>query len=271
MRTISTTQHRPDYVKFVFRGPLDLCETYKLRFIETIAAGEEFDGSESGYHVKPICKHKDGHWSYAYEVYGPLAQVVRYFDWKAWSPLLQRFDVRIDYDLTIEGVRALREHLEQNGSGGRNVHTFNSRVRNKKDGRDAGGFGVGVGSHKSSARLTAYKRGKEMGGLEYQLSGKRVNTGVGVVDMLRKAGHEQSHDDPWAEFRQQVFTIAVKDFERSTGMSYNDMLDTLATGTSDTPLERSMRQIELHMSQLDKSGLEVVRAMAQEALALDWS
>lgn len=271
MRLLSTTQHRPDYVKFVFRGPLDLCQQYELRFIETIAAGEEFDGKDSGYHVKPICRHKDGHWSYAYEIYGPLAQIVRYFDWAVWSPLLQRFDVRLDFDLTIDGVRALREHLEQGGSGGRNVHTFNSRVRSKKDGRDAGGFGVGVGSHKSTARMTAYKRGNEMGGIEYQLTGRRVNTGVGVVNMLRKAGHENSHDDPWSEFRQQVFVVAVKDFEKSTGLGFSDMLDTLATGTADSVVERSLRQIEQHLSQLDKSGLEVVKAMVQETLALDFA
>lgn len=270
MKSYLQASHRPDYVKFVLRAPLDLCEQYKLRFIEIIASGDEYDGPDSGYHVKPVCRHKDGNWTYAYEMYGPLAQVVRYFDWKSWSPLLQRFDVRIEHDLSIEGVRALREHLEGRGAGGRNVHTFNSRIRTKKDGRDAGGFGIGVGSHKSDARMTAYKRGSEMGGIEYQLSGKRVKTGVGVIDMLRKAGHEQSEIDPWYEMRHQIFTIAVKDYEKDTGLSFAEMLDLLATGAADSAVERSLRRIEQEMASLDKSGLEVVRAVVQERLALDF-
>lgn len=270
MKSYLLADHRADYVKFTLRAPLDLCEQYKLRFIEIVANGEEFDGPDSGQHVKALRRHADGNWTYVYEIYGPLAQMVRYFDWDAWSPLLERLDVKFDYDISIEGVRALREHLEGQGSGGRNVQTFNSRVRTKKDGRDAGGFGVAIGSHKSDTRLSSYKRGSERGGIEYQLKGRPVKMGVAVIDMMRKSNQEPAHRDPWSELRQQVFTIAVKDYEKATGLSFSEMCDTLAGGTADSIVERSLREIEERVRNLDLTGLRVAQALVQERLALDF-
>jgi hypothetical protein len=271
MKSYLQADHRADYVKFVLRAPIDLCEHYKLKFVEIVANGEEYDGADSGYHVKPVCKHKDGNWSYAYEIYGPLAQVVRYFDWKAWSPLLQRFDVKFDLDLSVEGTRALRSHLETFGAGGRNVQTFNSRIRTKKEGRDAGGFGVAVGSHKSTTRLSAYKRGSERGGVEFQLTGAPVKAGVGVVNMLAKADHEPGKFDPWSQFRQQVFTIVVKDYEKSMGMSFGEMCEILTTGIADDLTERALRTVEESVQHMDLHALQVVQALVQERLALDFA
>lgn len=271
MRTYLDTQHRADYVKFLFRGPVDLCEQYKLRFIELISSGDEWDGPESGYVAKPLRKHTDGNWTYVFELFGPLSQVVKYFDWKTWSVMLERFDVKFDLDINSDGVQALRSHLEVYGAGGRNVQTFNSRVRTKKDGRDAGGFGVAVGSHKSTSRLSAYKRGKEAGGVEYQLTGKPVDTAKGVINMLRGEQHEQACKDPWGEFEQQLFTIAVKDYEKATKLSFSEMCGLLMNKPSDSVVERALTIIERQVSNLDKTGLEVVRALVQEQLSFDFA
>lgn len=271
MRTFLEAAHRPDYAKFLFRGPVDLCEQYKLRFIELISSGEEFDGPDSGYVAKPLRRHNDGNWTYVFELYGPLAQVVKYFDWKTWSAMLERFDVKFDLDLTNEGVLALRSHLETYGAAGRNVHTFNSRIRTKKDGRDAGGFGVAVGSHKSHSRLSAYKRGKERGGVEFQLTGKPVGNAVAVINMLRGENHEQATKDPWAEFSQQLFVVAVKDYEKSMKLSFSEMCGVLTEKPSDSVVERALAAIEKQVAHLDRTGLEVVRAMVQEQLSFDFA
>lgn len=271
MQSHLLAEHRYDYAKFVLRAPLDLCEQYKLQFVQLVAAGDEFDGNGSGYNVKPLRRTPDGQWIYVYELWGPLAQIVRYFSWEAWGKLIERLDVKFDYDVTPSGVRALRDQLEGSGSGGRNVQTFNSRVREKKEGRDGGGFGVAVGSHKSESRLSAYKRGRELGGVEYQISGKKVKKGAAVVDMLLKEGREDVATDPWTELRQHLFTSAVTEYKKATGLSFTEMCQILATGQSDSVVERSLRAIEQHITLLDKEGLEVVRGVVQERLSLDWA
>lgn len=263
-------EHRCDYVKFLFRGPLDLCEQWKLRFIETIAAGEEYDGSHSGYVAKPLRKGADGLWTYVFEIYGPLAQVVTYFDWDAWSPHLERFDVKFDLGLSTEGVKSLRSHLETYGAGGRNVQTFNSRVRTKEDGRDGGGFGIAVGSHKSDLRFSAYKRGNENGGVEFQVRGARVKNGVSVTNMLRQEGKEEPCKDPWAEFEQHIFTMAQTAFKKDAKLTWEELTGILTEEPVDSTVEKALRVIEGQLDKLDKTALEVVRALVQEQLTFDF-
>lgn len=262
--------HRYDYAKFLLRGPLDLCEHYKLHFVQTIAAGDEDTDGTSGYKAQPVCRHADGQWTYTYEIWGPLSAVVRFLDWNQWSKICHRLDIRWDTDVTTSGIRALRDQLEQGGSGGRNVHTFNSRVRNKKDGRDSGGFGVAVGSHKSELRFSAYKRGSEKGACEFQLSGKRIKTAMSVVNMEITEGDKLTRTDPWSTLRIKLLSNALRTLREGSKLNIEEVHTVLTTGLSDTPVERSLREIERHIEVLDRTGLEVARGLVQERLALDF-
>lgn len=261
--------HTTDYAKFLFRGPLDLCEQYKLRFIEVISCGSDEEEKNSGYRAEPLRKHADGQWTYVFEIYGPLSNIVRYLNWKSWSPLLQRMDVRWEVEANSEGVKALRNQFEGHGAGGRNVQTFNSRIRTKKDGRDAGGFGVAVGSHKSTMRFSAYKRGKEKAACEVQFSGGKIDAAVALINGMAQRDIGLSMIDPWVELRRQLFDMGAREMKKCSGLTLTEIESILETGTSDTVQERALRIIERNLDNLDTTGLEVALNTIQLRLALD--
>lgn len=122
---------------------------------------------------------------YSFETWGAFseewAQTVRDAIWFK----VQRLDFRIECELDPTTFAGFAGYVEKNGKYARNVNTFATREREKKEGRHAGGKGVSVGSHKSDRRLVVYKRKGEPGAIELQVSGnvlaQMIECAKGVV------------------------------------------------------------------------------------------
>lgn len=112
--------------------------------------------------------------TWALDVWGEWAGIVWSLD-EFWFQYLTRLDVRRTlWDADGEAVMALGERLNRAG-GPYNVHTFNSRPGSKRMGRDRGGVGFAIGSHKSDLRISCYKRTGEPSALEFQMTGRYLS------------------------------------------------------------------------------------------------
>jgi len=88
-----------------------------------------------------------------------------------WARWLKRVDVRaIVWDASEETILDVGQHMQRNVTS-HNIHVFNSRKASKRLGRDRGGVGFAIGSHKSDLRITCYKRTGEPVAQEFQCSG----------------------------------------------------------------------------------------------------
>lgn len=109
--------------------------------------------------------------TWALDVWGEWAGIVWSLS-EYWFEALTRLDVRRTlWDADGEAVMSLGERLNRAG-GPYNVHTFNSRPGSKRMGRDRGGIGFAIGSHKSDLRAACYKRTSEPTALEFQMTGR---------------------------------------------------------------------------------------------------
>lgn len=93
---------------------------------------------------------------------------------------LLRVDLRQKFISEDAFERAMRAATEVKG---RNLQTFNTRLRTKAGDRDAGGQGAAIGSHKSDRRVSLYRRGKEFPAYEVQL---RMRAVAKAVDALTR-------------------------------------------------------------------------------------
>ena len=108
--------------------------------------------------------------TWSIDIWGEWAGIVDVLD-AAWFPFLKRLDVRaIVWDADEAAVSSLGLHLFKNITS-HNIRVFNTRPATKRLGRDRGGIGFAIGSHKSDLRISVYKRTGEPVALEYQMSG----------------------------------------------------------------------------------------------------
>lgn len=139
-------------------------------------------GVDAKYNTRCLGQEPEGDKRlYSFETWGPFsdawAQTVGPLKWME----LQRLDIRIECDIDPEKLTGLYGHVSANGKYGRNVNLFDSREREKKEGRHAGGKGISIGSHKSDRRLVIYRRKGEPGAIELQLSGRTLQKLVAAV------------------------------------------------------------------------------------------
>lgn len=137
-------------------------------------------GLDAKYNQRCLGQEADGDKRlYSFETWGAFsdawAQTVGPLKWAE----LQRLDIRIECDIDTRKLTGLYGWVSEKGKYGRNVNLFDSREREKKEGRHAGGCGISIGSHKSDRRLVIYKRKGERGAIELQLSGRALQKLVG--------------------------------------------------------------------------------------------
>lgn len=261
---------RIDYVKFSIRAAVDLCWQYRQQFVELMGEMPEFTDKDSGYNAMCVRAYKDGTYLYVYEAWGKLADNVVFMAWNPWHQFIERMDIRYETEVSVDGVEAFRAHCNQFGTSGRNVQTFNSRARTKRNGRDAGGYGLAVGSHKSEFRMSAYKRGKEASAVEFQFRGKRLKAAAAMVEEAKQRREAVSLVDPWRDMAYKLAMMARRDVRTIAGLELEELDDLLQTGVGDTLQEAALRRIESDVKRLDRTALEVARGYIQERLILDF-
>jgi len=154
---------------------------------------------------------------YVFECWGETARYVSCLG-EYWLRRATRLDVKTSMlswiDQDVDNLAARWKIVDKS----RNVQTFQSRSRTKRDGRSAGGRGIALGSHKSDLRISVYKRPKDCYRLEVQASGRLLRR------LVAEALEEwfQTRDAPtpvlWDLTRENILGTGIDRCLKSAGL-----------------------------------------------------
>lgn len=193
---MSTIHWRVDYARFIFHVPAEVWSSYTSLLHNS--------SHELKFHGEWLKSHKvnrlyydatSGRETWAVDIWGEWAGIVHSLP-ITWLHSLARLDVRaIVWDTTGETIVNIGQHLQKHVTS-YNIHVYSSREATKRLGRDRGGKGFAIGSHKSDLRITTYKRKNEPCAQEFQMSGaylKRL-----VASTVATCGGSKGTIDPWS-------------------------------------------------------------------------
>lgn len=184
---MSTVQFRPDYAKFLIECEPEVwnhmyrvfCETSHLmkfngEFLKSHKTNRLWFNAEKGMET----------WSL--EIWGEWTGIVTKLP-ADWILSLKRFDVRaVVWDADDDTIITLGQHLQRTVTS-HNIHVYSTKPATKRLGRDRGGKGFAIGSHKSDLRVTCYKRTGEPVAQEFQCSGAMLQRlKMGAWDWYQK-------------------------------------------------------------------------------------
>lgn len=135
------------------------------------------------------------------EIWGEWAGIVEKMP-VHWLLDLRRFDVRATlWDTDEDTIINLGQHLQRTITS-HNIHVYSTKPATKRQGRDRGGKGFAIGSHKSDLRVSCYKRTSEPCGQEFQCSGAMLRRlALQAYDWYMKTGETI---DPWRNLRARI-------------------------------------------------------------------
>lgn len=199
---MSTVRYRPDYAKFVFTVQRGTWHQYSERFHEA--------SHQRKYSTEWLKSHKMNCWysnqgidteTWSVDIWGEWAGVVELLP-VSFFPCLRRFDVRATiWDCDEATVVRIGSYLAEHVTS-HNVTTYSTKPASKRLGRDRGGKGFGIGSHKSDLRVTVYKRSGEPAAQEYQCSGTMLHN---IIAKLIEGGCLDNQTiSPWAALSRDV-------------------------------------------------------------------
>lgn len=167
---------RFDYAKFKF---VTSSEHFNELYAEIKAAARLFDAKAdfSKSHKINVFRNTS-HTTYDYfvDIWGEFAGLVQYLPREPYFNCLKRCDVRAhEFDLTNEEIVYTGQVLQRPISQ-YNINVYSTRETTKRMGKDRGGKGFAIGSHKSDLRITYYKRKGEVSAVEYQFAGQKLIT-----------------------------------------------------------------------------------------------
>ncbi len=199
---MSTVTFRPDYAKFMV-----VCEPDRWNHLYqsfcAISHEVKFTAEFLKSHkVNRLWYNADsGMETWVIEIWGEWAGIVEKMD-VHWVGRLKRFDVRaIVWDANQDTVLDLGQHLQRNINR-HNINVYNTKAASKRLGRDRGGVGFAIGSHKSDLRITTYKRTGEPVAQEFQCTGamlKRL-----VEKTLADVGYLSAVRSPWVYLNKLI-------------------------------------------------------------------
>lgn len=210
------SQARFDYLRLFISHDHDIAQQaygYLRKLLDEVKTWPNVNGN---YSFRPQYNNATQQREYFVDVWGSLAQgIIELAPDYVAAFGLRRVDVRMPLpEATEKGIAGVARVLAGRGKGRRNVNVFNSAPRSKEGGRNAGGMGIAIGSHKSDWRGSIYKRGSEPAAMEGQYQGKKLRDYCG--NLLRFA------DDP-ASLRQQFMDL-VDELAHDTEMKLMDHL-----------------------------------------------
>ena len=178
---MSTVTFRPDYAKFLIECDPSLWhqfyaelnrESHKIK-----CAGEWL----KSHKVNRLWYNAEaGLETWSIEIWGEWSAVVDNLP-QAWFLFLKRYDVRaIVWDATKDTILDMGQHLQRHVTS-HNINVFSTKPATKRLGRDRGGVGFAIGSHKSDLRITCYKRTGEPVAQEFQCTGAMLSRLVTTV------------------------------------------------------------------------------------------
>ena len=203
---------RPDYAKFLIQCRPEHWQSYYHRLNEE-AHELKFAGEWLKCHkVNRLWFNVDSQMeTWSIDIWGEWAGIVRRLpaEWTVW---LKRFDVRATiWDATEDTILDLGQHMQRNVTS-HNINVFSTKKASKRLGRDRGGVGFAIGSHKSDLRITTYKRTGEPVAQEYQCSGAMLGRVVGAA--AKKHARSRGTTDIWVDIAFRIQTEGQRRLER---------------------------------------------------------
>lgn len=168
---MATVQFRTDYAKFLFECEPEVWN-HLYRVVNETSHEMKFAGEWLKSHKtnRLWFNAEKGMETWSLEIWGEWAGIVERLP-PEWVLDLKRFDVRaIVWDAGKDTILDLGQHLQRNVTS-HNINVYNTKPASKRLGRDRGGVGFAIGSHKSDLRLTCYKRTGEPVAQEFQCTG----------------------------------------------------------------------------------------------------
>jgi hypothetical protein len=248
---MSTVTFRPDYAKFMFECSPEVWNLHYRAFCEMshqVKVQGEFLKCHKTQRLRYNADMDMETWTL--EVWGEWTTVATLMP-ADWILSLKRFDVRaIVWDADNDTIIDLGQHLQRTVTS-HNIHVFSTKAASKRLGRDRGGKGFAIGSHKSDLRITCYKRTGEPVAQEFQCTGamlvrlkmqawdwyhktsKTVDIWKNLGYRIQKMGNERlmrvlesadvgtswpmigPHDIPQLPDKQNTFIPTTGDFDRS--------------------------------------------------------
>lgn len=170
-KAMATVTFRHDYAKFMFECQPEVWN-HLYRVLNETSHEMKFQGEWLKSH-KTNRLHfnaEKGMETWVLEIWGEWAGIVEKLP-AEWILSLKRFDARaIVWDADKDTILDLGQHLQRNVNS-HNINVYNTKPATKRLGRDRGGVGFAIGSHKSDLRITCYKRTGEPVAQEFQCTG----------------------------------------------------------------------------------------------------
>jgi hypothetical protein len=168
---MGTVTFRPDYAKFIFECEPEVWNLHYRAFVE-LSHLMKFNGEFLKSHKtnRLWFNAEKGMETWTLEIWGEWTGIVEKLP-AEWVLSLKRFDVRaIVWDASKDTILDLGQHLQRHVTS-HNLNVYNTKPATKRLGRDRGGIGFAIGSHKSDLRVTCYKRTGEPAAQEFQCTG----------------------------------------------------------------------------------------------------
>lgn len=185
----ASTISRCDKIDFYFNLPVDSFNDHYERlqtFFDTVE--DKYEKATKTSHLQAMgADNRNGTRMYMVETWGAFSEFVLREIPHEWQTFISRLDYRLEIDIADERLTNVYNYISQNQTKARNLQIFDTRPRDKKEGRNAGGKGLAVGSHKSDTRLAIYKRTGERGAIEWQFKGKALAKILDAARTLRRA------------------------------------------------------------------------------------
>lgn len=199
---MSTVQFRTDYAKFLIEAEPEVWNHLYRVFCETSHL-LKFNGEFLKSHKtnRLWFNAAKGMETWSLEVWGEWAGIVTALP-PDWLLSLKRFDVRaVVWDADKDTIIDLGQHLQRTVTS-HNINVFSTKPATKRLGRDRGGVGFAIGSHKSDLRITCYKRTGEPVAQEFQCTGAMLaRLKLEAWDWYQKTGKTI---DPWVNLGKRI-------------------------------------------------------------------
>lgn len=176
---MATVTFRFDYAKFLIHCEPDRWQTLYTA-LNTLSHERKYSTEWlKSFKVNRLWYNADsGMETWSIDIWGEWAGIVELLPvhWIGW---LKRLDVRATvWDASKDNILDIGQHLQRNTTS-HNINVYNTKQASKRLGRDRGGVGFAIGSHKSDLRITTYKRTGEPVAQEFQCSGAMLSRLIG--------------------------------------------------------------------------------------------
>jgi hypothetical protein len=262
------TGDRIDYVRISRKWDVQRGIEWSNGIIQVLREWQsDHPSAKGGHKAGTVKRFDDGEYLYSVQVWGEACGFLERLDFDRYYKYCSRLDFRMEVDLTPDGIDKLEAVAKQHNSRKRNIQKIDSRAREKKEGRSPGGYGLSIGSHGSTKRLSCYKRGKERGAMELQVAlaecTKTLNRAVVSQNMRDATTNRQK----W----ETVLVYGIDELEATAQSMFSSRFDDIllvgGNGGADAPAnEVAAWEINRHLDLLDRDQKKELLLYLQQSL-----